>query len=648
MRRAKSDRRRAESRWLKFGLTVHKQIYNAAKHAVTKLVHKAKSVFLRDEISNCDTAKTLFNVCGRLTGRSKMSPLPTLYPTSQQPKLFCDYFLRKVAQIRSELDSVPPSPATFPDTTCDHVFPTFQPVSEDEVRSIVLKSNPTTCALDPLPTSLLLECIDTVLPSLTQIINDSLTSGIFPASFKQALVKPLLKKPSLDVNNLSNYRPVSNLSFFSKVLEKVILKQLLAYLNSHSLISQSQSAYRPFHSTETALLKVTTDVLMSLDEGNMSILTLLDLSAAFDTIDHTTLLSRLSKLYGVSGSALAWFESYLRDRTQTVLVDGQTSDAAVLSFGVPQGSVLGPILFILYTKPLSSLIQSHSVSNQSFADDTQLYNSTSPQHALSTLDTLESCISDVKSWMTENKLKLNDDKTEALLLKKRTANKPPCLPDSVLVGNSHIPFSTSARNLGFYIASDMTLDKHVSNICRVAYYELRKISAIRQHLSSQTANTLVCAFVLSRLDYCNSLLAGCPKHLTNKLQKLQNSAARLVLQARKHDHAKPLLRTLHWLPIQARIEYKLSSLCFHFFSGTAPSYLSDILTPYTPGRQLRSSTDSRTLRPPMIKTKTYGERTFSYSASHQWNSLPLTLRHSQSMHSFKRQLKTHLFQKHLG
>ncbi|KAK7115244.1 hypothetical protein V1264_001155 [Littorina saxatilis] len=160
---------------------------------------------------------------------------------------------------------------------------------------------------------------------------------------------------------------------------------------------------------------------------------------------------------------------------------------------------------------------------------------------------------------------------------KKSTKFPNSQPSSVQVGNTDISFSSSARNLGFTISSDMTLNKHISNICRSAYFELRKIATIRHTLSVQTTNTLVCSLVLSKLDYCNSLLSGCPLYLLHKLQKVQNSAARLILKARKKDHVTPLRRTLHWLPIQARIEYKLSTLCFHFFSASSPAYFSELL-----------------------------------------------------------------------
>ena len=177
---------------------------------------------------------------------------------------------------------------------------------------------------------------------------------------------------------MKDYRPVSNLSFLSKVTEKFVLSQLSIYLNANTFFPVSQSAYHPGNSTETALLKLMDDVLHVLDNGDVSLLTLLDLSAAFDTIDPNIFLQRLEHLYGISGTPFNWFRSYLSNlsnRTQTVIINNKLSQPSMLHFGVPQGYVLGPILFILYTIPLTTLIRLHSISNQSFADDTQLYNS---------------------------------------------------------------------------------------------------------------------------------------------------------------------------------------------------------------------------------------------------------------------------------
>ncbi|WP_419588267.1 RNA-directed DNA polymerase, partial [Thiolapillus sp.] len=192
--------------------------------------------------------------------------------------------------------------------------------------------------------------------------------------------------PSLDQDDLKNYRPVSNLSFLSKVAEKLVLSQLSEYLNANQLFSPVQSAYRPNHSTETALVKIVNDLLLALDDGKVSVLTLLDLSAAFDTIDHNILLHRLEHAFGITGTALSWIRSYLSDRDQTVVVNGLKSEPFRLLYGVPQGSVLGPVLFVFYTKPFDDIFDIHSVCHHLFADDTQMQNSSS-------LDQLDTTIS---------------------------------------------------------------------------------------------------------------------------------------------------------------------------------------------------------------------------------------------------------------
>ena len=584
-----------------------------------------------------------------MSGKTKDSPLPTVHKLQNLPQVFCTYFSEKIADIRRELDRLASLGSTVIGQgirSLSHTFSAFKLVNQEEIKKIIISSKPTTCSLDSIPTTLLIEHLDHLLPSITQIVNNSILNGSFPDFFKSAVVKPLLKKPSLDQNILKNYRPVSNLSFLSKILEKVILKQLFHYLNTHSLLSPNQSAYRPSHSTETALLRVTNDILTALDNGDVTILTLLDLSAAFDTIDHTLLFHILEHNYGITDTALSWFKSYLTNRTQSVTIDNLTSDSSTLSFGVPQGSVLGPILFIMYTQPLHTLIQSHSISDQAFADDTQLYKSCKPQQLQNSLQTVQSCITDVKSWMTQHKLKLNDDKTEALLFHtSRSFSATVPKPSSIMVCSSSVSFSSTARNLGFILSDDMTVDAHISHICRSAYAALRQISSIRQYLTLEATKTLVCSLVLSRLDYANALLSDCPLDSLNRLQKVQNNAARLVLKLKKTDHITPALKQLHWLPIQSRIKYKLCLHCHNFFVGSSPIFISEILSVYKPTRSLRSSNDQFTLVEPRTNKKV-GDRAFSHSAPKHWNSLPLHIRSQTSTPAFKRALKTHLFKEY--
>ncbi|MCJ8729682.1 hypothetical protein PDJAM_G00109140, partial [Pangasius djambal] len=240
-------------------------------------------------------------------------------------------------------------------------------------------------------------------------------NGYVPKSLKLAVIKPLVKKPDLDPSNLTNYRPISNLPFLSKILEKVVAQQLISYLQSNNIYELYQSGFRPHHSTETALVKVVNDLLLASDQGCVSLLILLDLSAAFDTIDHNILLHRLEKVVRIKGSVLDWFRSYLTDRYQFVDLNGDHSARYRVEYGVPQGSVLGPLLFTLYMLPLGNIIRKHNISFHCYADDTQLYVLARPDEN-SQLKKVEACAIDIRDWMLRNFLLLNPEKTEVLLL----------------------------------------------------------------------------------------------------------------------------------------------------------------------------------------------------------------------------------------
>ena len=636
---AKQERRRAERRWRATGLTVHREIFQSTRNRVTEIVHQAKTLFYSSQILVCNTAKQLFNITNSLLGKVCVSPLPSTFQAEELPQKFLEFFNGKIDTIRGKLDSSVHGHSFIDKVYKGPALACFHPVSEDYVKKLCLRCSPKSCELDAIPTHLLFQCIDVILPHLTHVINTSLSSGHVPEIFKSAVVRPLIKKPSLDKNVLKNYRPVSNLSFLSKLLEKIILNQVLEHLEKNHLLNPHQSAYRQGHSCETALLRIVNDLLSGLDDGNISMLAMLDLSAAFDTIDHDILFSRLQNSFGFKDTALNWIISYLTERTQTVCVQDRYSDSSLLRYGVPQGSVLGPVLFVLYASPVSDVISRHAMSHESFADDTQLHQSAPIAEIDSLISQAQDCIADLKNWMTTNKLQLNDDKTELMFV---TKSNHPDLPSAVTINDCSVSISTSVRSLGVILDQSLSFEKQVSNICKIAYLELRRISSVRHLLSTDATKTLICAFVLSRIDYCNSLLAGLPKYLIERLQRIQNHAARVVCRAGKYDHTSPLLHSLHWLSVSNRISYKISTLTFSSLFENGPSYLSDLLQIYTPSRQLRSCADDRILRQSQFRTKT-GERSFSFQAPAVWNKLPYSLRHSDSISSFKAKLKTHLF-----
>ena len=258
--------------------------------------------------------------------------------------------------------------------------------------------------------------------------------------------------------------------------------------------------------------------------------------------------------------------------------------------------------------------------------------------------TTEQCIQDVKLWMNINKLKLNDSKTEVMLCYNPLNTSPGSTIKLEVNGHEIIP-SSKIKNLGVMFDEDLSMSSQVRNICQKTYFQLRKIASIRNFLTESAATTLVTTLVLSNLDYCNSLLAGITAENLTKLQMIQNHAAKLIKRKKKFDHVTPLLLDLHWLPVKQRISYKICLLCYKALNNLAPCYVKDFLNVYTPIRQLRSSSDKTIFTKPTPELKRYGERSFSYYGPNVWNNLPFSLRNSPDLHSFKRNLKHHLFVK---
>ena len=484
--------------------------------------------------------------------------------------------------------------------------------------------------------------LDILITPITKIINLSIREGKFPKKFKTAHVTPLLKKSTLDKNNFKNYRPVSNLNFLSKLTEKAVANQIKAHIQTFKLDNPFQSAYKAFHSTETALLSVQNDVYTAMERGDMTALTLLDLSAAFDTIDHPTLLDRLREWFGLSGGALDWIRSYLENRYQSVCIGDVMSDPIELVYGVPQGSVLGPLLFIMYTTPLSSVLNNHNnIKHQLYADDTQVFTSFKAANFDSYIRSLKNCLDSVQTWMFENKLKLNPDKTEFLLIgnkchRVKVAHKFPIQ----LLGN-YISSTPTARNLGVIFDEDFNLVKHIYSIIKACNYHIREFRRIRKHLSMEVAITVANAMVGSRLDYCNSLLYGVPKKYINKLQLLQNTLARVVTcSPKKFTSCSKLLDQLHWLPIRSRINFKISVLVYKSILYNNPPSLARHLRIRDVSHNLRSS-NAITLE--STSCRSFGNRAFQTYAPKVWNCLPAMIRNSKSLQVFRKSLKTYYF-----
>ena len=322
----------------------------------------------------------------------------------------------------------------------------------------------------------------------------------------------------------------------------------------------------------------------------------------------------------------------------------QSSNFDLLS-GVPQGSCLGPLLFVLYASRLFRIVEKHLPRAHGYADDTQLYLSFRPGPVASQCEAVRvmvDCISEIRSWMAHSLLKLNDKKTEFLIIGSRQQLAKVNI-DGILVGSAKITPATNVCNLGVWFDSSLTMSTNVGKICSKAYFGLYKIKQIRKFLSAHSTKTLVHAFVTSHLDYCNSLLYGISKYQVDRLQRVLNSAARVTCCVPRHEHITPILMQLHWLPIFYRIQFKIALLVYKVTRGMAPPYLCDLIEEQHPGRYPLRSNDKNLLKIPRTKTKSFGDQAFAVSAPTIWNNLPKSVRDSDNLKAFKTNLKTFLY-----
>ena len=294
---------------------------------------------------------------------------------------------------------------------CLSLFDEFQPCTAEEIRHFALQSPAKSCSLDPLPHSLFIASLNNILSLLTLICNNSLRNEELPASEKSTAITPLEKKSGLDLDCASNYRPISNLTFLLKLIKRVVCQQLTAYLLANHLLVPEQSAYRQDHSTEIAVLKIASDVFDLPNTRHVTLLALLDLRAAFDTVDHDILLQRPEHSYGVSGTALRWVRSFLSGRTRVVHLNGHLSTKSLLTCRVPQDSVSGPKFFTLYTADVVRIAQSFGVCIHCYADDPQLYVHCCAADVAAAEVRLVACIESIDKFMGFNRLKMNPDKT---------------------------------------------------------------------------------------------------------------------------------------------------------------------------------------------------------------------------------------------
>ena len=395
--------------------TILKFKKNACQHKIIK--------------TNSNNTRELYKLVSELTGSSKPNPMPDAQSDKDLAEGFAQFFRQKVDGIQQQFNHIPQYIVPPRDTPA---LKSFTTIAENDLLKLIMEMPTRTCENDIIPTKLLKEILPTIIPSLTKIANLSINKGVFSKKWKSATVKPLIKSQSKGTA-YQNYRPVSNLTFLSKLVEKITLNQFTQHCEDHHLLPDYQSAYRKHHSCETSLIKLVNDLLWAMEKQEVTAMTVLDLLAAFNTVDHDLLLAVLDRRFGVKGAALKWYEQYLKPRKFKVAINNTYLNEQTINYSIPQGSIQGAFLFNAYASMITEVIPP-TLELMGYADNHSIRKPFKPGNTIGntesdTITTMEDSMLGVSKWMNEVRLKLNMSKTDFIYfgskhqLKKYTFDK---------------------------------------------------------------------------------------------------------------------------------------------------------------------------------------------------------------------------------
>ena len=504
----------------------------------------------------------------------------------------------------------------------------FTQVSEDDIKKILDKLKPkVSTGHDEISVKLLKGGSSVIAEPLALIINQSFNRGIFPKKLKLAKVLPVYKKG--DNSIFDNYRPISLLPALSKVFEKVVYHQIFSFFSSHNLFYESQHGFKEGHSTETAALELIDRIYQILDSGEIPICIYLDLSKAFDTLDHGILLEKLS-YYGIRGTALDWFRSYLTQRSQYVEYGSECSDPLPISTGVPQGSILGPLLFIIYMNDIH--FASPKFKTLLYADDTTLVNSLNVFNddvhpdAVNLSNNVNTELNRVFNWLTANKLSLNVSKTRYMVFhfpqRKLNFNLEIKLNDTLVEMTDDFDF------LGLTIQENLSWKAHINKIAMKISRCIGILKRLHHFLPVKSLLLIYNSLLLTHLNY--SILAW--GHSCNRIVKLQKKAIRLINSANFVAHTEPLFKELNLMKFEDLLRLKALKFYYKHYHNKMPKYFNNFFTTQsiTHPYNTRHRHVSRTVLPHRISTK-YRIR---YYIPNLLNEMPICIKEKFATHSY--------------
>jgi len=613
---------------------MYRQCRNAYCEAVKEEKEKYSLKLASDLKHNHNlNPKKWWHIVKTMMGQNKQTQYPPLQlddVTISDPELkanaFNTYFANQNV-LCEEQATLPDSYPSFDQAKLDNII-----ITEEEVMDH-LKGINTSKAVGPdlVSPRMLKEAGLAISSSLTRLFNLSLKMGVVPKMWKEASVIPIHKKK--DKSDISNYRPVSLLSCVGKLQERIIFKHMYNYLHVNKLISPMQSGFRPGDSTINQLLDIYHTISNALDHKKDVRLVFCDISKAFDKVWHRGLLFKLRQL-GISGLLLSWFTNYISDRRQKVSLQGHSSNWAPIKAGVPQGSVLGPLLFLIY---INDIVREVKSNIRLFADDSTLYiEVTDAQVAADILNTDLACVSQwAKQWLVT----FSPEKTTSMLCSLRDKGLLPTL----YFEGTEIGIVNHHRHLGITLSQDISWQHHIDDIIARANKRLDVLCHLSYMLDRKTLNTMYTSFIRPVLDYGDVLYNGCTIYQAQAIELVQKRAARIITGGIRGTPTQRMYDELEWVTMSERRNFHCLCKYHSIFYGLAPEYLSGSLPPAVGNRTGRNLRNSANLTQFATRTSTF-QRSFFPSTTRLWNSLDISIRSISSISEFKLKLmpKRHL------
>ena len=601
------------------------QSFRVAKKQMELAMFEAKQNFYHGKIE--DSASNPHKLWSIMRD---IAPASLKVKSKRDTEIPADTFAKLFSNIGGSNSSAPAVPEEYEGPTSNASFE-LSDCNEDEILRIInripeKKAN----GVDGIPMKIIKIGVKPLLKPLTKLINLFIKKG-FPMELKRAIVLPIFKKGPADIP--SNYRPISLLSCISKIAERAIANQLTSYLEKEDLLSDAQHGFRRNHSTNSALLYITETIRGDLDKGRGIGLVALDLSKAFDTIDHGILINKLRKL-DIGEGTIAFLKNYLSGRTMIVKTPKDESQIHHIKKGVPQGSILGPLLFTIYVNDLPKVVKNCSVVL--YADDTTLFTGSSIPSNIQ-IDVNEDLVR-LEKWFHDNKLHLNTDKTEYILI-TNNRRRQRFEQIKISVAGKQIKEKEEVKILGVTIKNDLTWDTHTGKLIKGLRFCFRSFSRSCRMLTRDTRKLLYNSAIASRMNYCDTVWDCCSVNSRNKMQTIQNRCARRILNHLPGTTAPPLINELGWISLDRKRKMHKCVLLHRLINGRGPSTLIQKLTPFTEGNRTRTtrSVENGALFIPGYRTD-YIKKSFFHDTVKEWNQLPLALKSVKNNSTFKEKL----------